>query len=126
MAVPRTLNPINGKLVKAIETVSEITESATRLAVYISARETGFTEKQAARLSRSATVDFNKGGGDSNWINALWAFSKANINGNIRMLRVLRKSKWARRAAGGIILAGMMMTLWNMGVSGEDDEYKKK
>jgi hypothetical protein len=125
MAPLRALNPINGDLVKLLEAMSEVTESTTRLAVYISAREVGMSKAQAAQLSRNASVDFQKGGKYGSILGALYAFSKANIGGNVRLLRTLRKSKIARRAALGIVVAGMLMTFWNMAVSPEDKDKKK-
>lgn len=125
MAMPRFFNPINGKFVKFLEALSDVTESTTRLAVYISGREIGLSKAQAARMARNATVDFNRRGIHSTPINALYAFANANIQGNVRLLRVLRKSKIARRAALGLVVAGMLMTYWNMSVSPEDEDKKR-
>lgn len=125
MAGPRAINPINGTIVKFFEALSDVTESMTRLAVYISAREVGMTKAQAARISRNATVDFNRRGKHGTVLTALYAFANAAIQGNIRLLRVLRKSKIARRGALGIVVAGMLMTFWNMWVSDEDEDKKK-
>lgn len=125
LLAPRAINPLNGSVVKFLEAVSDVTETTTRLAVYIAGRESGLTKAQAAAMSRNATVDFNRRGKYGNHINALYAFANANIQGNVRMLRTLRKSKIARRAALGIV-AGMMATYWNMAMSPDDKEGKKK
>jgi hypothetical protein len=124
MLLPRAINPINGSVVKFLEAVSDVTESTTRLAVYMAARQSGLSQSQAAHLARNATVDFNKRGTQV-WLSSLYAFANANIQGNLRLMRTLRKSKVARRVAMGLVVAGMLMTFWNMAFSPEDEEKKK-
>jgi hypothetical protein len=125
MALPRLIDPINGKAVKLLEAISEVSESATRLAVYMAGRDIGLSKAKAAEMARNATVDFNRRGHYGHVMNALYAFSGANVQGNVNTLRRLRKSKTMRRAAYSLVVAGMITTLWNMAVSPEDEDKKR-
>jgi hypothetical protein len=125
MAPLRFFNPFSGSFVRFIEAISDILESTTRLAVYMSAIEIGMTRAQAANMARNASTDFNRGGQIGHVINALYSFSGANIQGNVNMMRRLRKSKVARRAVAAITTMGFVLTLWNLAVSPEDEEKKR-
>ena len=120
----RIVNPFTGHVVKLFEAMADVTESMTRLAVYAAAREAGLTQAMAAKAARSITVDFNAKGKYGPQIQALYAFANPAMQGTVNLVRRLARSKRMRYAAGSVAMFGFMMTLWNLGASGEDDEKK--
>ncbi len=116
---PRTWLAIAGR---AVDDYNAIVENGVRLAAYVTARENGMSIPRAAQLAKNITVNFNKRGTSGRWLNALYMFANANIQGNARMLRALVKSKRARIYAGFMVGIGFMMDMVCSAVLGTDDE----
>ena len=116
---PRTWLAIAGR---AVDDYNAIVENGVRLAAYVTARENGLSISRAAQLAKNITVNFNKRGTSGRWLNALYMFANANIQGNARMLRALVKSKRARIYAGFMVGIGFMMDMVCSAVLGTDDE----
>lgn len=100
---PRTWLAIAGR---AMDDYNAICRNGVRLAAYMTARENGMSIPRAAQLAKNITVNFNKRGTSGRWLNALYMFANANIQGNARMLRALVKSKRARIYAGFMVGIG--------------------
>ncbi|EEO26974.2 LPD38 domain-containing protein [Oxalobacter paraformigenes] len=107
---------------EAVENANNVIENSTRLAVYIVARENGISVKKAAMIAGEITVDFNKRGKWSGWMNSLWMFLNANIQGHARMLAALKHSKKARILAASLVGAGFVMSFAARAMLGKDDE----
>lgn len=107
---------------EAVENANNVIENSTRLAVYVVARENGISIRRAAMLAGEITVDFNKRGQWTGWLNSLWMFSNANIQGHARMLAALKHSKKARILAAGLVGAGFVMSFAARALMGKDDE----
>lgn len=107
---------------EAVENANNVIENSTRLAVYIVARENGISIRKAAMIAGEITVDFNKRGKWSGWMNSLWMFSNANIQGHARMLAALKHSKKARILAASLVGAGFVMSFAARAMLGKDDE----
>ncbi len=116
---PRTWMAIAGR---AVDGCNSVVENGVRLAAYITARENGMSIPRAAQLAKNVTVNFNKRGTSGRWLNALYMFANANIQGNARMLKALAKSKRARIYAGFMVGIGFMMDMVCSAVLGTDDE----
>jgi N12 class adenine-specific DNA methylase len=111
-------------LLKAIEFFNSVIEGGTRLAVYDAGLKAGMTPGKAAELSKESTTNFNRKGIYSPFLNAFYAFFNARVQGATKVIRLLRGSKIARRAAIGLVMAGFVTTLWNLAVSPDDEEKK--
>lgn len=126
MLGPRTAK----NMLKAIEFFNAAIEAGTRLAVYDAALKAGMTKAKAAELSKEATTNFNRKGIHSAYLGSFYAFFNARIQGAVKIPRLLRNSKAARRAAIGLVLAGYSTTLWNLAASPDDEdkqpEYMKR
>ncbi|MFA5951549.1 MAG: LPD38 domain-containing protein [Hyphomicrobium sp.] len=126
MLGPRTAK----NMLKAIEFFNAAIEAGTRLAVYDAALKAGMTKAKAAELSKEATTNFNRKGIHSAYLGSVYAFFNARVQGAVKIPRLLRNSRAARRAAIGLVLAGYSTTLWNLAVSPDDEdkqpEYMKR
>lgn len=118
----------------AIEAINSTAEISTRFAVYAALRQSGVDKATAVSYSRDVTVNFNKKGRLTPWLNTLWMFSNANVQDIERTLRSLtgkeagrmgRKSQ-ALQLALGLIAVGVAQS-WLSGVfDDEDDEEEGK
>lgn len=120
-ADPRTWMAIAGR---TVDDYNAIVENGVRLATYVTARENGMSIPRAASLAKNITVNFNKRGTSGRWLNALYMFANANIQGNARMLQALAKSKRARIYAGIMVGIGFMMDMVCSAILGDDETGK--
>lgn len=111
-------------ILKAIEFFNGAIEAGTRLAVYDAGLKAGMTKNKAAELSKESTTNFNRKGIYSPFINAFYAFFNARVQGGAKIIRLLRNSKMARRAAIGLVVGGFATTLWNLAISPDDEDKK--
>lgn len=97
-------------------------ENAVRLAAYRAARESGLTKAQAASLAKNLTVNFNRRGTFGPAMNAAYLFYNASIQGSVRMLTAIHKSKSVRRTLAGVMVAGLAIELLNAMLTDDDDD----
>lgn len=110
------------KTVKAIDDYNNIVENGVRLAVYTVARENGLSIRQAAKIAKEITVDFNRRGTHSGFINSLYMFTNASIQGHARFIRAFAKSRKARIMSAGLVGLGFVMDMIGRALLGDDDE----
>ncbi len=108
-----------------IDDYNGITENGTRLAVYITTRENGLSEKQAARIAKEITVDFNRKGQRSSVLNAIYMFTNANIQGHARMFRAIKNSARARWIAMSMVALGAGLSYAARAMMGKDPDTDK-
>ena len=113
-------------LLDVIDSANDVVENGVRLAVYATARQNGVSIDQAASIAKNITVNFNRKGNHTGTLNSLYMFANAGIQGNIRMLQAVKNSRRAQVYAGGLMVAGMMMTALNIMLGGDDEETRKK
>jgi N12 class adenine-specific DNA methylase len=104
-----------------IDKVNTGVENAVRLAAFKNAVELGATREQAASLAKNLTVNFNRRGSHGVYMNALYLFYNASMQGSARLLMAL-KHKNVRRIVYGVIAAGALQELINAAISGADDD----
>jgi hypothetical protein len=107
---------------KVISDVNTTIENGVRLSTYIALRKNGFTQARAAFIARELTVNFNRRGEWGPYINTLYLFFNASIQGTTRLAQAIVRSKVARRAVMGLAVAGITMEYLNAMMSGEDDD----
>lgn len=100
---------------------TEVLEQTTRLVMYKSALEAGFTKEEAAIHSREATIDFAKSGTVGPYINAWKAFANAGIQGLNKDI-LLSKSKKVRKIFLGTVAFGMAQAFFS-DMLGDCDEH---
>ena len=106
-----------------ISHTNEFIENSTRIGIYSALREHGVSKADAVKFAREATVDFNRKGIYTPWVNGLFMFSNASIQGALRSVRAMTdangKSLVGLLIGAGIAKAGLDYIL------GNDDEREK-
>ena len=131
-----TWNAFNKVFLKSIGAINEGFENATRLAVYMAARENGYSPAKAARMAREATVNFSRRGQWTTAISAYKMFFNPNVQGNVKTLRMLMgerdatpaqqsRARRARVLYAALPTLGFMLTLWNAAAGGDDEDEKR-
>lgn len=106
-----------------ISHTNEFIENSTRIGIYSALRERGVSKADAVKFAREATVDFNRKGIYTPWVNGLFMFSNASIQGALRSVQAMTdangKSLVGLLIGAGIAKAGLDYIL------GNDDEREK-
>jgi len=115
-------------MLKWIEDYNTIVENGIRLSTFISAKEHGLSAKEAARISKEITVDFNRKGEWGMVLNSAYLFYNASIQGTVRMLRaIFAKGNWKLR---GMLLATVgfatALDMLNRALGQDDDDEESK
>ena len=105
-----------------VEKMNGGVENATRLAVFHHARELGATDQQAAAIARNATVNFTKKGEAGPVFNSLYLFFNASLQGSARLVQSVTTSKKVAKLAGGAVASGMLASMFNEALGGEDED----
>ena len=106
---------------KYVEHANGILENATRISMYITLREEGYSRHQAATAAKNLTVNFNRKGEDGVLVNSLFLFYNASMQGAHLTLRLLKNPKVQKLmvALGG---AAIGLVYYNVLMGGEDDD----
>jgi hypothetical protein len=107
-----------------IDRLNGAMENATRLAAYAAARNAGMSSDRAAALAKNLTVNFNRKGEYGYTLNALYMFSNAGIQGNVRVLQALKGPR-GKKIAGSIAMAGLAYGLAAPFLFGRDDQDRE-
>jgi hypothetical protein len=113
---------------KVVENYNESVEMTTRLIAYDGLIKSGMGREEAARWAKEMTVDFNKKGQWGTFINNMWIFSNAGIQGTARMMSSFfdpNRRKKAMIVAGGVIGMGYMDGMLNKLVNGDEDDKQE-
>lgn len=107
-----------------ISHTNEFIENSTRIGIYSALREHGVSKADAVKFAREATVDFNRKGIYTPWVNGLFMFSNASIQGALRSVQAMTdangKSLVGLLIGAGIAKAGLDYIL------GNDDDREKE
>jgi DNA-binding XRE family transcriptional regulator len=116
-----------------IKDINSSVENAIRLSAYIAAREAGVSREKAAELGKKVTVDFNRTGEYGQFMNSLYLFFNASIQGSSRLIRTLKPVKVdgklvvtrPQKIALGLMAFAGILSLVNAAISGDDEEDGK-
>lgn len=111
-AIPNAMEKINAPL-----------EEATRMAVYMAAKKSGYSDDKSAMMSLDATVNFNRRGKYTSYANAYKWFFNAALQPGFTWARLL-KSPRGRRVAAALVGIGFANGLRNLMMS-DDDKMQK-
>lgn len=117
--------PIRG-LFKVLEHISQPIEDAPGLAIYMAARELGYSPNKSASLALESRTNFYRRGAWGPKLNALYWFYNASIQGTVSIAQLVINNKRARMAYASLIPLGFFMTMYNLAVSADDEEEKWK
>lgn len=110
------------QLLEFIDDYNEVIENGMRLAVFQAAREAGVSTARAASLAKNITVNFNRKGNATPFVNSLYMFFNAGIQGTARLSAALATSNKARAVVGGLAGVAFVMDIVNRAFAGDDDE----
>lgn len=116
---------------KFIEDYNSAVENTIRLSVYKNAMDAGISRHKAAVVAKNLTVNFNRKGQAGTWLNSLYLFANAGIQGTANFARAIgtfktvdgeRKLNLAQKAGIAMAGVGFSMALMNRFIAGEDDD----
>lgn len=105
-----------------ISDYNTVVENAVRLASFRTAVELGMSERQAAKIAKELTVNFNEKGSAGSLLNALYLFYNASIQGTTRMIRAMRTRR-AQALIGATVGLAMVNHLFQS-LDDDDEEYR--
>jgi len=126
---PRKALRAIGKLVEDFNTTAE---NAARLSAYVEARKLGAPREDAATLAKDLTVNFNRKGEDTGFVNALYLFFNAAVQGNVNIMQALSSRNSdktitsAQVVAGAMVMVSYFISMANIGTAEEDDDGRSK
>lgn len=110
-------------LPRLVARANEVSEQATRIAVYEKLRAQGLPEIEAAVRGRDVTVDFAKAGNVVKLINTAIPFFNAGIQGSANTVRTIKQNpKRALLYAAPLLTLSVLADLWNRGFDDDDDK----
>lgn len=113
-----------GNTLDAVERVSQLFEDSVRFSVFVSARESGMTVKDAAAYAKEATINFDRKGKMSKAFDSAYAFFNVATQGTQKNIKIAKDyTKRFATAAAVWTLLGLMMSEMNRLVGGDDDKY---
>jgi hypothetical protein len=101
-------------------------ENAVRLAAFdvatkpVSEGGLGLSEQQGAAIAKDLTVNFNRKGAASKWIQVLYAFFNASVQGGLKVGRTLAGPAGRKIMIGGVVV-GIAQAI-AMAMAGFDDD----
>ena len=120
----------SGRVSSVIKTIPEVVsllnavaENTTRVGVYAAMRERGASVADAVSYARDATVNFNRKGWLTPYLNAAYMFSNASIQGMGRAFKAMR-SKYGWEAIAGVFLVGVLRALLFHYFGHDDDDER--
>lgn len=120
-ATPRKAMEYLGKVFKFVDDYNKVAENAFRLSAYVHAREAGVSIPKAAYLAKNLTVNFNKGGEMKGFMNSMYLFYNASVQGSFVLLNGL-KNKRVQKIVAGVVTAGVLQDIINRMISGDEDD----
>ncbi len=133
------LRAYRDSLLDWVEHANQGSENAIRISTYIEARKAGTPRLDAATLAKDLTVNFNRKGESSSFIDSLYLFFNAAIQGNVNIVDAIKRggtggkagvaiatATAARKLAMGLIGFGFARTIANIMLAGDDDDGEPK
>lgn len=112
------------RLWELFEAMNTAVENASRFAAYVTARDAGISRPDSASMAKNLTVNFNRHGTAGPFVNSLYNFANAAVQGNARAAKFLAKNP--RRAfthyVAPMAALGFITSLINGWSGGDDDD----
>ena len=107
-----------------IENLNEATESAVRLTLFKAMLDNGYSEEQAASGAKNVTINFNRKGEWGQYLNSMYLFANAGLQGTGRIIGVVARNKKAQAAVSALAAMGVAESFYN-NMADDDEEYEK-
>lgn len=108
-------------LFKFVEDANLAIENALRLSAYVNARRAGVPKQKAAQIAKNLTVNFNKRGEYTSYLNAAYLFFNAGLQGWVVVMQAMKNRK-VQKAVMAIAGLAIAESLANAAISPEDDD----
>ncbi len=105
--------------------LGETLEDATRLAAFKAAKAEGKSVAEAAEVAKGITLNFNQHGEAGTFMNRLWLFSNARMQGTAQMVQAMRKSPAVRALAIAEFVAFRALFAYFAQAAGKDPKTGK-
>ena len=105
-----------------LENMNGAFENAIRLSVYKNTIEAGVPRQRAAQIAKNLTINFDKRGMYGPFLNSMYLFFNASVQGTLAMGMAAGRSKKVRRAFAGMIVVGMLQDIINSLMSDQDED----
>lgn len=112
-------------LINFVEDYNSVIENGIRVSTYKALLDRGFTPQRAAQAARNITVNFSKGGDYKTFMNAMFLFYNASLQGSFAMLNAALRSRRVQMFWASAIGVGLMQDYMNAMLSDEDDDGVK-
>lgn len=99
-----------------------IVENGVRLAAFRAAVDANMSERRAAKIAKELTVNFNQKGTAGPYMNAMWLFYNASVQGTARTFRAMKNRRVQALVGASVALAAMTHMLAYL--NDDDDDYK--
>ena len=101
--------------------INSAIENAARLGAYKAALDAGQSKSKAASLAKNLTVNFNRKGEFAPYLNSMYLFYNASIQGSARIAKVITNPE-SRPYLAGMVSFGLALSLYNRASGGEDED----
>lgn len=112
---------VANKFLESVRNLNDAVENSIRLSAYVEARKKGLSEAKSAALAKNLTVNFNRKGNQA-WINALYMFFNANVQGTARLAQALVQSRKAQAMVASMVVFSFLNDMFNRWV--DDDAWE--
>jgi hypothetical protein len=110
------------KLGRFFDHWAEINDLVPRFATYRAAIEEGLTGPQAASLALDSSLNLTRRGEMSMLMDNIFPFFSASVEGSRKVKRIVTNPKTMVQVVGGMIAIGMMESLANATMGGDEDD----
>lgn len=110
------------KVGKFLDRWAEINDLVPRFATYRAAVEEGLTGPEAASLALDSSLNLTRRGEMSTLMDNLIPFFSAGVEGSRKVVRIAKNPKALTQVVGGMMAIGMVESLINAGVGGDEDD----
>jgi hypothetical protein len=109
------------KLGKFLEDYNTAVENGVRVATFDALRKRGYSDQRAAQAARNVTVNFAKGGEEKVWMNSLYLFYNASLQGSMALANAAVRSPKVRKLWGGLVVYGFLQD-YLIGAMSDDED----
>lgn len=103
---------------------NEMAEYSTRMGIFSALRKSGVPVSEAVKFARDATVNFNRKGTAMPYINGLYMFANASVQGAVRSVQAMRDTH-GKQLIGALVAVGVAKAVID-NFLGNDDERERK
>lgn len=104
-----------------IDGLADIMDMNARFATYRAATDLGVSPQEAARLALDSSLNLTRRGEMARSLDLVFPFFGAGAEASRKTMRIMRNPKSLIKVLGGMVVLGVMESMWNSGQSGDDD-----